>query len=48
MNTFTILFRNAQGDLKTVELNLPLRSVQDVSDWFEDTFGLRAQSIERQ
>jgi hypothetical protein len=47
MNTFTVLFKNAQGDLKTVELNLPLRSVKFVSDWFEDNFGLRAKSIKR-
>tara|TARA_R110002124_G_scaffold63614_1_gene174205 strand:+ start:244 stop:390 length:147 start_codon:yes stop_codon:yes gene_type:complete len=47
MNTFTILFKNTQGDLKTVELNLQLKSVQDVSDWFEDSFGLRAKSISK-
>lgn len=47
MNTFTITFKNALGELKTEEMVLDFISVQDVSAWFEDTLGLRAKSISR-
>lgn len=47
MNTFTITFRNAIGDLKTEEFVLNFFSVQEVFDWFENTLGIRAISISK-
>ena len=48
MNTFTITFRNAfTGDIKTEDFNLDFFGVQAVANWFEDTLGIRAISIEK-
>ena len=47
MNTFTIIFRNALGELITEEMNLDFVTVQGVISWFEDTFGLRVKSISK-
>ena len=47
MNTFTITFRNALGELITEEMNLDFVTVQGVISWFEDTFGLTVKSISK-
>ncbi len=47
MNTFTITFKNASGEIKTEDFNLDFRGVQAVANWFEDTFGVRPSSISR-
>ena len=47
MNTFTINFKNALGELKQEEMTLDFISVSAVSAWFEETLGLRAKSIEK-
>jgi hypothetical protein len=47
MNTFSITFKNALGDIKTEEFNLHFRGVQAVANWFEDTLGIRAISISK-
>ena len=46
-NTFTVHFKNALGEFKTEDMVLPFHSVQEVSNWFEDTLGLRAKSISK-
>ena len=45
MNTFTITFKNALGELTTEDMILDFVTVQGVVAWFEDTFGLRIESI---
>ena len=47
MNTFTITFKNALGELKTEDMSLCFVTVNGVIAWFEDTFGLRVQSISK-
>ena len=47
MNTFTITFKNALGELKTEIMTLDFITVQAVSAWFEETLGLRAKSISK-
>jgi len=47
MNTFTITFKDALGNLKTEVMLLDFITVQGVSAWFEDTLGLRAISISK-
>jgi|TARA_Y100000015_G_C2359852_1_gene74674 hypothetical protein len=47
MNTFTITFKNALGELKTEIMVLDFTTVQAVSAWFEETLGLRAKSISK-
>jgi hypothetical protein len=47
MNTFTILFKNAQGEWVTEIMELKFHSVQGVLIWFEDIFGLRIASISK-
>jgi hypothetical protein len=46
-NTFTITFKNALGEFKTEDIDLPFVTVQGVAVWFEDTLGLRIKSIEK-
>lgn len=45
MNTFTITFKNALGELITEDMNLDFITTSGVIAWFEDTFGLRIKSI---
>jgi len=47
MNTFTITFKNALGELKTEEMTLDFITVQGVVAWFEETIGLRVKSISK-
>lgn len=47
MNTFTITYTNSLGNIKTEELDLDFISVQQVSNWFEDEFGIRPRSISK-
>ena len=45
MNTFTITFKNALGEIITEQMHLDFITVSGVIAWFEDTFGLRVKSI---
>jgi hypothetical protein len=45
MNTFTITFKNALGELITEDMNLDFVTTSGVIAWFEDTLGLRIKSI---
>ena len=45
MNTFTILFRNALGEVVTEDMVLNFNTVNGVIEWFENTLGLRITSI---
>ena len=47
MNTFTILFKNAQGEMKKEIMNLDFVTVSGVIAWFEETLGLRIKSISK-
>lgn len=47
MNTFTIHFKNADGENKSVDLTLDIHSVLTVKEWFEDKFEIRARSIKK-
>ena len=45
MNTFTVTFKNALGEIITEQMHLDFITVSAVISWFEDTFGLRIKSI---
>jgi hypothetical protein len=47
MNKFTITFRNALGELITEDMTLKFNGVTAVTIWFENTLGLRVQSISK-
>jgi len=47
MNTFTITFKNALGEFKTEQMYLDFITVSGVIAWFDETLGLRVQSIEK-
>ena len=47
MNTFTITFKNALGELQTEEMQLDFVTVNGVIAWFIDTLGIRVISIEK-
>ena len=47
MNTFTITFKDALGELKTEEMNLDFVTVQGVDAWFFETLGIRVISISK-
>ena len=45
MNTFTITFKDALGELKTEQMILDFVTVNGVIAWFIDIFGIRVISI---
>jgi len=45
MNTFTITFKDALGELKTEEMRLDFVTVNGVSAWFMDVLSIRIISI---
>ena len=45
MNTFTITFKNAIGEMKTEDFHLDFVTVQGVITHFEELFGIRVKSI---
>ena len=47
MNTFTITFKNALGELITEDMSLNFATVNGVIAWFDETFGLRVKSIKK-
>jgi hypothetical protein len=47
MNTFTITFKNALGELITEEMTLDFVTVQGVVAWFDETLGLGVKSISK-
>ena len=47
MNTFTILFRNAMGEVITEDMTLRFNGVNGVIEWFENTLGLKIMSISK-
>jgi hypothetical protein len=47
MNTFTITFKNALGELKTEEITFDFETVEGVAAWFEINLGLPVKSISK-
>lgn len=47
MNTFTINFKNGEGEFITEEFTLDFVTVTGVVAWFERTMGLRVKSISK-
>ena len=45
MNTFTITFKNAMEEMKTEDFHLDFVTVQGVTAYFEEVFGIRVKSI---
>ncbi len=47
MNTFTITFKDALGELKTEQMTLDFQTVNGVVAWFIDVLGIRIISISK-
>ena len=47
MNTFTVVFKNALGELKEEEFVLDFCTVNGVIAWFIDVLGIRVISISK-
>lgn len=47
MNTFTITFKNALGELITEDMTLDFVTVNGVIAWFIETLGIRVKSISK-
>ena len=45
MNTFTITFNNAMGEMKTEDFHLDFVSVTSVIAHFDEVFDIRVKSI---
>ncbi len=47
MNTFTITFKDALGELKTEQMTLDFHTINGVVAWFIDVLGIRIISISK-